>query len=339
MIWLGLLLAVCWVPGYTGASIPTQWAVLSCLLPLALWREGTWTFIHWLGAAFLAWAAASILWAGNTYDYGWGMWVLSILGLAFWLGSTMPDLRRIYIGLAAGLTVSSALAIAQWFGFDWPLHREAPAGLFYNGAVLGAVSAILITGLLTERLYVLIPLLLPGLALSSSRGAWLAALVGAFSVYVRRPLVILILGLAGLYAVTYSVHISDNDRLFHWRAALAGITWMGHGAGSFLGVFSTSEIELIPLGHAHNDYLQWLFEYGLGSAPLFAIYALLLLQTSHREWPVFLCFAILSLYFFPFYLAVPAFIGALAAGRIAGDWNLVWRTSLDRRFGFLSRCT
>ena len=61
MFLLGLLLPICFIPGYTGASIPSQWVLLSLVLPAALWRRGyRLTPLHLLGLGFIAWAVAVV---------------------------------------------------------------------------------------------------------------------------------------------------------------------------------------------------------------------------------------------------------------------------------------
>ena len=74
MFLFGLLLCVCYIPGFLGAFIPTQWAVLSCVLPLTLWRAGTFPPSTLAGLAVLAWSAISFFWAPNSFDSIYGLY-------------------------------------------------------------------------------------------------------------------------------------------------------------------------------------------------------------------------------------------------------------------------
>jgi hypothetical protein len=186
MFGLGLIVSLCYVPGVTGAYVATQWPVLSILLPLALWRSGPVTALHWAGLGFLAYGFARLGFAPLLLDGVFGLWLVCIMALSFWLGSTLDDLRGLYKGLALGAAVSSVVAAFQYFGLPLvPYASSNPAGLYVNSVSLGMVAAFLIVALASERMWLWVPALLPGLALSGSRGAWLALAIAAFGFWRR----------------------------------------------------------------------------------------------------------------------------------------------------------
>lgn len=341
MLSLGLLTSLAYIPGYTGAIIPTQWAVLSCVLPLALWREGSMTPLHWLGVAFLAYAFASTFWAADHLDAVWGLWTLSILALAFWLGSTCLNLRRLYIGLAIGLSVSSAVAILQFFGIRPVLGGTGlrSSGLFYNPIVLGSAGALVIVGLLSEKLYWWIPSVAPGFLLAQSRAAIFALFCGVWMVYRPRPLLLILGVLASAVLATAFPTETDLIRYQLWWATFENLTLFGHGPGSFLSFLFISGKSLIHPEYAHNDALQLLFEYGIGSLALFAMLALALAQTQSPEWPVLVTFVILGLASFPLYTPLCALVGAVCAGRLVAVWAVAWRGRVPLRSLRLQRGT
>ncbi len=113
MFLLGLLLPICFVPGYTGASIPTQWALLSLTLPFSLTSLGWINLWHRLGITFLAYAILSALWSINLYSWVYGIWLAAIWACAFWYGSTKQYLNHLWIGMGFGLIISTGFAIAQ----------------------------------------------------------------------------------------------------------------------------------------------------------------------------------------------------------------------------------
>ena len=316
MFLLGLIAAVCFVPGYTGAYIPTQWVLGSCLLPLALWRRGPWTHLHWVGVGFLSYAALSMAWAADYYDGIWGLWLLSMIALSFWLGTTLPSMDSLLKGLALGLAVSSAVAVAQLWG--WAHWSWKPSGLLFNSVILGETCALVIVGLVSRGLWLWIPGILPAFVLSQSRGAILLLAMGLVFIYMRRPLVLLCIALGLTWTITYFPADSDILRLIIWNTTIHHLSLFGWGSGSFLGLF----IGVEHPEYAHNDFLQLWFEYGVGSLALAYILAVCLLRTNQHEWPILATFCVAALFSYPFYTPLLALLGACAAGRCARDWDL-----------------
>ncbi len=206
----GLFLSLASIPGYTSVSIPAGWAAMSIVLPAALWREARLTSLHLLLGAFLAYAALSILWSPSAWDGGYRLWQLCLVGLAFWYGSSQPDLRPLVAGLAIGCAFSSVLSVAQWYGAEPVLYfsSSASSGLFYNPVFQGMTLALVALACLCLRLWWFIPLLAPGLYLSHSRGAWLALAVG-FIGWLRPDG--RVLALAILWALLAAWSISRQD--------------------------------------------------------------------------------------------------------------------------------
>lgn len=321
MFLLGLIAAICFVPGRTGAYIPTQWVLGSCLLPLALWRRGPWTHLHWVGVGFLAYATLSMMWARDYYDGIWGLWLMTMIALGFWLGTTLSTLDGLLKGLAVGLIVSSIVAVAEVLGY-YP-YLGLPSGLLFNSAVAGMTVAIVIVGLVSRGLWGFIPGILPLLALSQSRGAILLLAMGLVFIYLRRPLILLLITLALTWIITYFPANSDLIRVGIWNVTVHHLTVFGWGAGSFLGLFIGAEHP----GYAHNDYLQLWFEYGIGSLAFGYVLVFCLAQIDNRFWPILACFALAGSFFCPLYTPLLALLGACAAGQCARDWALAW----DRR--------
>ncbi len=335
MFWLGLLLPICFVPGNTGASIPTQWALLSLVLPLSLPHAGWVTWWHRLGIFFLAYATLSALWSINLYSWVWGLWLAAIWACAFWYGSTKVYLAPLWKGLALGLTASSGVALAQALDytpvvtFDPNLH----AGLLYNTTVQGTVIALVLIALASHRLWWYTPPLLLGLILSESRGALLILTVAAIARYIHWLAALAFLVLGG-FLLAFAFDPADSQRLQIWGIALGAIPIFGHGAGSFIDIFYIAPIKgvdtLINPGYVHNDYIQLWFEFGIAAIPLFAILAAGLTRTEDPNWPVLVGFATLGLFYFPFYTPITAFIGCVVAGHILRRYDPI-RDYLDRR--------
>lgn len=338
MFYLGLLLPVCFFPGITGASIPTQWVVLSCLLPLSLWKKGPLTPFHWLGAIFLAWAVLACAWSADHFQNVWGLWILGIGAGLFWLGSTLDSPRDLYRGLALGLTASSVVAILQANGL-WHLMNFSgvPSGLLFNSMYLGEATALCIIALASERLWWYIPGLVPALALSHSRGAWLALGLGLAATWFRRPLWLLVAALA--IGVTITIHPSPSDiqRLQIWSIAWSFASWLGIGPGMFYDIVYIANGSIVLPEYAHNDYLQLIVEYGIGALPALACWVLVLAQTQATGWPIFASFSAMALWSFPSQMPLTLVFGAVAAGGVARGWYLLGLGSVDGRPYLLPR--
>lgn len=349
MFWLGLTLPICYVAGWTGVSIPTQWALLSCVLPLALWRVASPGPLHWAGILFLAYACLGVFWAPDRYNFVYGLWIVFLWAGCFWLGSTTPDLRPIIRGLGIGLGISGLVAVAQTLGFDGiltygPLGHDGFPGLLFNKVAAGAALALVITALASERMWWLAASLLPYAWLTHSRTAYLGLAVGAIAL-LRRPLLLAIpLAAAGVFFIIHP-GLSDIVRLQIWDIAYHALSPIGFGAGAFNDIIFagrnhdplvSGDMVLIHPEFAHNDYLQFAFEYGLAALVPLGILALCLTRRN-RQWPVLATFACMSAFAFPAYMPITAFLGFLVAGRLAADWNLAWANRRERRLHLVPR--
>jgi hypothetical protein len=311
MFLLGLLLPVCYIPGYLGATIPTQWALLSIALLPSLW-QGRMAGFHWLGILFLAYACASQIWS---LDYGQGLWIAMIWMLAFWWGSVQVSLIPLWKGLAIGIALNVPIAYAQAHGWQSvPTMYGGAAGLLYNSTLLGACCALVLAALIENRLWFYTPALAYGLYLSHSRGALLALALALIAKHIHW-LAALALLIAGAFVLTYSPIPSDVQRLQIWTVVVPKLSFFGWGAGSLteLYIFPDRHLgtQIIKVEFAHNDYLQLLFEYGLGAIPIFILFGYAIVKSLS---PVLICIAILACYWFPIYAPIPAFIGFAYAG-------------------------
>lgn len=327
MILLGFILPVAFIPGVTGAGIPTGWVLLSAVLPLTLLRPVPISPGHWWGVAFLAYATASLAWAyslENGIEY---LWHLVILAMAFCLGSITRDPRSLYIGLGLGITVSSALAVAQAFGYKGIyLFSGTPAGLFINSNALGESAALILVLLVAERIWWLVPGVLPAIALTQARGAVLALSValGAW-VWTRSRLgavavVLTLLATGSYFTLLKQTNHGVAQRLEIWADTFSGLRPFGAGAGSFAQTYPAIATRQDTLAerpdNAHNEFLETLYQFGIGACFLWFLCIQSLGSPREPERLAFLAFLVVA--FFGFALAVPtvAFVGAFVAGRL-----------------------
>lgn len=311
MFWLGLVLPICYVASYTGAAIPTQFPVLSIALTAGLWRRGN------LGAMLplffsTAWAALSLTWAPNLDTAIYGLWVMCIWAMSFWLGTTLLSLEGLWRGLAIGMSISSAVAVAQWLGWS-AIPSDGNAGLLYNTTLQGLCIAIVMLGLWVNGLIAYIPALLPGLILANSRGAYVVLAAGVLAQFGKFQAIAIMLSLAVIYVFTF-YGPSDVERLQIWLVSGLGISWHGMGVGTFEAVFyhDFAGIKHRP-GHAHNDYLQLWFELGIGSLGVYFVLGCAAWRRS-RCRAVIVALLVCSTFYFPLYAPIPGFVAFLLAG-------------------------
>ena len=314
MFWFGAAVSLCYIPGVTGAYIATQWPVLAVLLSFGLLRSGPFTVFHAAGLAFIAYAFA--LWPFSPAPYAsvFGLWLIIITGLCVWFGTTMTDMR----GLYAGAAVSSAIAVLQYFGIETvPMLTDGhPAGLYVNSIQQGAVLALIAVALASERMWLWLLPLAPGVVLAQSRGAWVALAVGLLACRVRSLWILSAIAAAGALCLLLPLSDSDVQRMFIWRAAWDNLTWLGWGPGVFYTLVLPQNGAFLYPEYAHNDALQLVFEYGIGAVLVFSVFGYALWRTDAKEWPIVLAFVAAGCYSMPLFMPVASFLALAAVGRI-----------------------
>lgn len=325
MFWLGLLLTVCYVPGYTGASIPTQWVVLSIILPLGLWRIGPMTLGHKLFCLVIAYAVLSLAWTHNDYAAIWGLWILFIWTLSYNWGTLLDNLRGLWQGLAIGLTVSTAIAFAQSLGYS-PVETadvNKASGLFFNSSLFGVICGLIMVGLYSHRQWFLLPPVALGLILSGSRGGIVLLIIGLICHHYGR-LAALAATILGALTFIFYLDPADSQRLQIWGVVLPTLSFFGHGIGSFSDLYFVSHAKMILIRpeFAHNDILQLVYEFGFAGIAL-ALIPTLALAIATPDRPALFVWVVCALFYFPLYAPLTAFIGLVMAGSSLRRWALV----------------
>ncbi len=324
MIWLGAIVSLCYVPGVTGAYIATQWPVLAVLLSFGLLQSGPFTVFHVLGLLFLKYAVFLMSGTPTPYSSVFGLWLIFIMALSVWFGTTLESVRDLYKGLAIGAAVSSFLGVLQFLGSSWPpsASTNPMVGLYANSVQQGTVLALVAVALASERMWLWTLPLVPGIVLANSRGAWLALAVGLLGCYFRRIWVLGVLGVAGVAYLSMTLGTSDQVRMLIWSTAWENLTLFGWGPGVFFTILIPRDGAQFYPEYAHNDALQLVFEYGIGAALPLAIVGFALCRTSVREWPLVLAFVVAGCYSMPLWMPIASFLGLVAVGRVLRDYGL-----------------
>jgi O-antigen ligase len=351
----GFALTVAYWPGISGAATTARWDV-AALLGVAVFflPRVRMTSVHWLGLLLVGWLILTLAWSEGQLDGVDAAEKLVMAGMAFAVGSTMLTLRPLLIGSSIGLSVSSALVIAQFFGWHGiPTTDNQLAGLFGNQDRLGAAAAIVAIGLMsTGPRWLLLPLL-PALVLTQSRGAWLAVIVGALVMpmpRVGRFIRWFSVGIAIAFMLHRGMDVGMTERFQIAGDTIGALNVFGHGLGSFWESFP-SHAQLFSIAsagtrpdHPHNEWLWLAYEGGLPAFVLGMLFAAAVYrESSGSERPMLAGLFVLSMFAMPFHDPCTLIVGALCAGYSTRnvDWVRVsaqyWGTPVRPGRGELER--
>lgn len=326
---LALLVGVAYLPLPSGATAG-RWWVMALGVAILLWgarlRPGPG---HWAWLALLAWAALSTaLWSVSGWDALSGLLQLSTAAGVFVLAAeaTQEDNRLAWLALAGAVTVSAPFSILQLAGYA-PVLTTSPGagvGLFLSPNAAGEVATLALVGAIGMRVWWLVPGPLVVALASGGRTPLLALLAaGATALWLLAPRGVprVMLGVVYAYVLTFAVaargmgwlgHLGFvDDRIAVWGRVLGGVTLLGGGLGS-LGVAST-QIEF-----AHNEFLHYAFELGVGSVFLWGVFWYALGAAPVLERAALAAVLAQCLVWFPLHDPATLFLAALLAGSLCG---------------------
>jgi hypothetical protein len=338
---LGFLVTAAYWPWLWSPAMAPKWAALSILAPaLLLYRqqEIPFTRAHLFGCLLMAWAACSVLWSWVPVYSLNGLWLaVTLPAICFCLGSQTANLRPLFIGAGLGMAVSSAVAFGQLTGWiDWPTIN-IPSGLFLNKNFMAEAAALVLIWLIAERVWWLVVLVTPAIALADARGALLALGIGLAIELWRRPawlvggLLIADMALFGMGMATHSA-ATTAERLDIWQESVDDLGFFGSGIGSYGFMPHQILADGHPM-HAHNDALEILYELGMIGLGLAALFVWELRGPLNSARLVLIVFAVEACFAFPLHLPVTMAIAAVAAGYAVRNRAVV-RVQLDRRRNF-----
>jgi hypothetical protein len=324
LFFLGFGVITIYIPGIIGASISTGWLFLLIVAPILFCYCDKTQF--GFGFAFICYAVISIAWTEILNIAWFHLLQLIVLACIFYIGQNIKDdgLKIIFKGLSIGLGVSACLAIAQKFGFTQVYTlANSTAGLFINPNIYSEISAIILVSLIVLKLWWWIPVTLPGLFLVQSRSAFVALGFGLFILAWRYNkylaiISIIVVGTTGSYFYWHRFDlISVQERLNMWADTIQGFKFFGNGVGSYEALFpyyaSHINTELARPRYAHNDLLQVVFEFGIGSILLLMV-LFNVFKTKRPELIILFTVGVISLFTYPIHIPTSAFIAFLVAG-------------------------
>ncbi len=344
----GFLIAATFWPALSGAANASRWTMLCVAVPVGLFfvKLPPLGSPQWIVAGLLSWATLSLTWTPVLYDGIFRLAELAILAGCFLIGSA-TNVGAFYRGLAYGLGISSVICILQALGYE-PVQIVAdgapPSGLFINPDMLGELCIVVLIGLLAYRMYPLIWMVLPALVLSQSRTAMVAGAIcvlgyaslrGKWKYFLAIPLLILM-----VYAIAptkWQLNPDGGGRISLWLDTIQGMTFFGHGVGSFYTTFIKFATHIDPFHYqpdtAHNDYLQFIFELGFPAAAVAAVgLSMLWWKANEPEKLVLLAYAVICFLAFPLHNPATASVFAVVAGYSTRNWHAVRRPMVRGRY-------
>lgn len=350
---LGFIISIAYIPGITGAAVPTGWFVLIIVMPILFcFCDFNLNDNNLIGLLFIGYAALSLIWAPS-FDIAFFIFLQIVaLSCTFCFGENLKDITNCFKGLSLGLGFSSIVALMQYFElyninkYIFTLYSPI-AGIFVNPNIYSEVSALMLLSLIVLKLWWWIPVTLPGLTIIHSRTALLGLGVGLFFwLFNKNKLmavgsVLLIILFTAFYYREYFSMESINERFSLWADTIRGLTLLGFGIGSYELMYPLNAINIDTSvarpKFAHNDFLQMMFELGIGSI-LLGILILNILRIKHETRTILVGIGVISLSSYPFHgVPMSAFIGCLVAGFVnrnnAANWNFrfSWRSNLFNR--------
>jgi hypothetical protein len=319
---LGFLVSAAYWPWLWSPAMTPKWMALSILAPaLLLYRQQPipFTRAHLFGCLLIAWAAVSVLWSWVPLYSLNGLWLIAILpAICFCLGSQTASLRPLFIGAGLGLSLSAAVAVGQLAGWvHWPTIN-VPSGLFLNKNFMAEAAALVLIWLIAERVWWLAALVAPALVLADARGALLALGVGLALELWRRPSLLtggLLAATTGLFINAMMTHSGATtvERFDIWQESVDNLGFLGTGIGSYGFMPHQLHADGWSL-HAHNDYLELVYELGMIGLGLLALFMWELRGPLNSARLVLCCFAVEACFAFPSHLPTTLALAALAAG-------------------------
>jgi O-antigen ligase len=265
-------------------------------------------------AAFAVWIGLSELWSGNLSQaerallYVAGMFAALVI-------ADRQSVPHLLGGALAGITVVAAYGLSVYLFTSPPLDQFEGALLYqplgYANAlgIFVAIGLLLALGLASvarrwrDRAAALAPcvVLVPALLLTSSRGAWVALVVGLLALVVLRggrvrgPVVGLVVAAALATAAAVAVVTRGGGSLVENRLRYWDVAWadyvdhplLGSGAGTFGDYWLSSGAGPGFTRTAHSLYVQSLAELGpVGLLLVLTVVAIPLVALMQRRDPL-----------------------------------------------------
>lgn len=348
---LAFLVASAYWPFWDGGALTPRWMILSIGVLLLWGTPIRMTALHWLGLAYIAYAALTGLWTPQIWDYARELWYLVLLGGIFCVVAEIDDFQPIYLAFAAGVALSGFVAVAEMQGWISLPNANHPAGLFGNRNYMAEAGVLAFVAILPRwRSPVMWPVFLGcalAIVLPRSRGALLGLDVVLIVYFLRCNVVIagallLATAAAGWLALAEpsvpSQHLANTGilRLAIAWSTLAHMSFFGHGLGSFFVSYPLWTPHVTILGsrpaHPHNEVIDVIAEVGIPGLVLWTWFFVLAFKRSVGTTRLgILALLTIGVTSFPLHLPVTGFMAAVLAAHAVASHRRVLSEQRDRR--------
>lgn len=315
---------VAYVPWIPSGSTYGRWAVLALGAAALLYRARIVPSVgHFLIAGLLAWMTCGFLWTTSAWDTAGELVTWCFLAAAFCVGFDLDEdeVADLWRGVGAGMVVSACFAVTQYFGSSpvWSIYEAGYVGLFLSKNMAADAATLAVIGCFALSRAVFMPAALMSLWLVGGRACVLALICAAMTwAWIKFParrlemfgaLVTIIL--CGAVLSYFGLFGRYDDRLEIWALVIRHLSLVGEGLGTFA-------VAAPGLEYAHNEFLHYAFELGIGSVLLWGIFAYALGSGPVLERCALVAILAQSMVWFPLHAPLPAFLGLVLAGHLCG---------------------
>lgn len=297
-------------------------------MTLSLTMSDRWSVASCCGAAFVCYAAASLLWSPGGQAQAAGF--LAVLMLSFAVGYALREewFPYVWITYLSFLMYNVGIAIAQRLGYHFEvLGYDGTWGLYGNPNLFGCALAIGLASALAYRLWSFVPPVAFGLWLTESRGAILGASAALFiwlwPCYKTVAFTVVALGLVCILGSGHGEGEGGWQRLGIWQDTLNHLRVWGSGWGSFFTEYWVwplhRNIGFARPQHAYNDFLELTLELGIGSILLWVWLIQVMSLGQSRAKLVVWTYLVLALTFFPLWVWPVGTLLAASLGQVVRE--------------------
>ena len=286
--------------------------------------------VAWLDRGALYCGVGFALYAAVTIRDWWGLATFSSLLVSFAIGYFIRETRNVWIAYCIFLVANLALILASAFD-QVDFFVDVTNGVYGNPNYLGCALALGVAAALGYRMIWLAPPFLYAIWLTQSRTAMLGAGVAlagwAWRSYKTTAFTFVAAALIGILLSSHG-ESSIWQRVGIWQDTLNHLTIFGQGFGSFYEAYWAfpvhTNIGFLRAGHAYNDYLELIFELGIGSMLLWIFIARVLSTEDTRLHLILYTYFALALTYFPLFVWPIGQLVAFTLGHLTKEarWQL-----------------
>jgi len=275
-------------PGEARAALEVIFEIAIFLsLVGVLWQENKYI------AAFLALTTFSMFWphygpmsyyAGRAVFNGclWYYFLVKFL--------TKSNLPKLYNVICICAMFHVFMLIVQKLNIRSALQTPVPVGLMTNPGETAALLAYCLPAFLRGRWTWLIPIPVVGLVIAGPILGMISAGVGVSFYLIIRYRAYWVLAAFPVLVILHCIFVdmpTMNLRWVVWRMTFKA--WLetpilGAGIGHWRAAFMNMRVDGLAWHTAHNEYIQTLFELGIGFAAILALWLVDIFRRARKQW-------------------------------------------------------